>query len=97
MARKTQAKEAILTARDTIRGFLVGWVVEPLIKILETVRHGEDGTLAIMGSQSLKSDLDVGGAVLTPRIVDQYLPSHRAWNVWWQSLVVTRMVTTRSK
>jgi nuclear-control-of-ATPase protein 2 len=46
-------------ASDTIRGFFVGWVVEPAVKILETVRHGEGGSLAIMGRESLKSDFDV--------------------------------------
>lgn len=51
-------REYIATAKETIRGFVIDWVVEPCLKILETVRHGDD-TLAIMGKESLKSDLDV--------------------------------------
>lgn len=45
------------TAQDTIKGFVIDWVVEPCIKILETVRHG-DQSLALMGKASLSSDLD---------------------------------------
>lgn len=43
-------------AGETVRGFVIDWVVEPVRKILETVRHGDD-SLAIMGKETLKSDL----------------------------------------
>jgi nuclear-control-of-ATPase protein 2 len=46
-------------ARDTIRGFFINWVLEPAVKIFETVRHGEGESLAIMGRESLASDFDV--------------------------------------
>lgn len=46
-------------AKETVRGFLVDWVFEPVRKILETVRHSEGGDMRIMGTESLKSDLDV--------------------------------------
>lgn len=45
-------------AVDTLRGFVVDWVVDPCMKILETLRHG-DSSLALMGRESLKSDFDV--------------------------------------
>jgi nuclear-control-of-ATPase protein 2 len=45
-------------AVDTVRGFVVDWVIDPCIKILETLRHG-DSSLALMGRESLKSDFDV--------------------------------------
>ncbi|BGP13680.1 hypothetical protein JCM10213_002248 [Rhodosporidiobolus nylandii] len=41
---------------ETVRGFVVDWVVEPVKKILETVRGGE--TVGLMGRESLRSDLD---------------------------------------
>ncbi|GAA93400.1 uncharacterized protein L969DRAFT_96075 [Mixia osmundae IAM 14324] len=44
-------------AIETVRGFFIDWVIEPVGKIIQTVRHG-DSELAIMGTQSLKSDLD---------------------------------------
>ncbi|KAK4705974.1 nuclear control of ATPase protein 2, partial [Phenoliferia sp. Uapishka_3] len=46
------------TAGDTARGFIIDWVVEPIKKILETVRHGDDGAMALMGKESLRSDLE---------------------------------------
>ncbi|GAA5911094.1 hypothetical protein JCM6882_006874 [Rhodosporidiobolus microsporus] len=46
------AKETV----ETVKGFLVGWVVEPVKKILETLRGGE--TVGLMGRESLRSDLD---------------------------------------
>lgn len=46
-------------AKETIRGFLVDWVFEPVRKILETVRHSKGGDMSLMGKESLRSDLDV--------------------------------------
>lgn len=46
------------TASETVRGFVVDWVIEPVRKILETVRHGDDGAMALMGKESLRSDLE---------------------------------------
>ena len=45
-------------AKETIRGFAIDWVIDPFLKILATLRHG-DSSLAIMGRESLKSDFDV--------------------------------------
>ncbi|GAA5978343.1 hypothetical protein JCM10908_004322 [Rhodotorula pacifica] len=42
---------------STVRGFLIDWVVEPVRHILETLRGGEEGGIALMGRESLKSDL----------------------------------------
>lgn len=44
--------------KETAEGFLMDWVIEPTKKIFETLRHGEDGSLSIMSSESLKSDFD---------------------------------------
>ncbi|ORY61909.1 ATP synthase regulation protein NCA2-domain-containing protein [Leucosporidium creatinivorum] len=46
-----------LEAGETIRSFLVDWVVEPVRGILETVRGGEGTGMTLMGKESLKSDL----------------------------------------
>ncbi|KAM0756588.1 NCA2-domain-containing protein [Meredithblackwellia eburnea MCA 4105] len=46
------------TAKETVQGFLIDWVLEPVKKILETVRHGDDTAMALMGKESLKSDLE---------------------------------------
>lgn len=42
---------------STVRGFLLDWVVEPVRHILETLRGGDEGGIALMGRESLKSDL----------------------------------------
>lgn len=42
---------------STVRGFLIDWVVEPVRHILETLRGGDEGGIALMGRESLKSDL----------------------------------------
>ena len=42
---------------STVRGFLIDWVVEPVRQILETLREGEEGGIALMGRESLQSDL----------------------------------------
>lgn len=42
---------------STVRGFLIDWVVEPVRQILETLRGGEEGGIALMGRESLQSDL----------------------------------------
>ncbi|GAA6003126.1 hypothetical protein JCM10207_001761 [Rhodosporidiobolus poonsookiae] len=49
---KRLARETV----ETVRAFVVDWVVEPVRKILETVRGGE--TVGLMGRESLRSDLD---------------------------------------
>ncbi|KAJ3275368.1 SCF ubiquitin ligase complex subunit cdc4 [Terramyces sp. JEL0728] len=42
---------------DTVKGFVNGWVLSPLKDMLKIIRH-KDPKLAIMGKNSLKSDLD---------------------------------------
>ncbi|GAA5911153.1 Nca2p [Sporobolomyces salmoneus] len=43
-------------AVETTKRFVIDWVVEPVKKILDTVRGGE--TMALMGRDSLRSDLE---------------------------------------
>ncbi|KAJ3319968.1 Nuclear control of ATPase protein 2 [Boothiomyces sp. JEL0866] len=42
---------------DTAKGFVNGWIFTPLKEMLKIIRH-KDSKLAIMGKNSLKSDLD---------------------------------------
>lgn len=45
--------------KETAIGFIKDWLIEPTKKILETLRHGENGdNMRIMSSESLKSDFD---------------------------------------
>lgn len=48
--------QALVDAKETARGFFVSWVVEPVSKILDTIRG--KGGLSLTGRQSLASDLD---------------------------------------
>lgn len=47
---------ALQDAKETVKGFVLGWVVEPVTNIINTVRG--KGGLALTGEQSLASDLD---------------------------------------
>lgn len=62
----------LTTAQETVRGFLVDWVVEPVTKILQTVRHGDQTALALMGKESLRSDLDSLERMVVAFGKDQY-------------------------
>jgi len=42
--------------KDAVRGFVVDWIIQPIIQIYETVRHKE-GRLGIMGSAALSADI----------------------------------------
>lgn len=48
----------IMNAFDTLHSFWDSWIVNPVLDILKTIRHKES-KLAIMGSLSLASDLEV--------------------------------------
>ncbi|MCO5613828.1 hypothetical protein L7F22_068106 [Adiantum nelumboides] len=43
-------------AKETIRGFIVNWVYDPCIKLLDTIRTGDEGGM-IISPESLNSDL----------------------------------------
>jgi nuclear-control-of-ATPase protein 2 len=50
--------DLISNAKETFKGFVQGWVVQPVLSILDTIRHGQtENSLAIMGKASLDSDL----------------------------------------
>ncbi|GAA5927719.1 hypothetical protein JCM1841_006019 [Sporobolomyces salmonicolor] len=55
-ANRQSLTKYALDAAETGKRFVVDWVVEPVRKILETVRGGEG--MAIMGRESLRSDLE---------------------------------------
>lgn len=47
---------ALQDAQETVKGFVTGWVIEPVTNIINTVRG--KGGLSLTGQQSLASDLD---------------------------------------
>lgn len=49
-------KAKLKEARDTVQSFLIGWVWEPCVGLLDTIRHGNEGSV-IMSRESLASDL----------------------------------------
>ena len=55
---KDALKEAIANGKATIRGFFIGWVYEPAMKLLETVRQGEEASGLLVSKASLQTDLD---------------------------------------
>lgn len=71
---RASIKQYYELAKETARGFLVDWVVDPCVKILETLRHG-DSQMAIMGRESLKSDFDSLERMVADFAKDQKLPA----------------------
>ncbi|BGP29902.1 Nuclear control of ATPase protein 2 [Rhodotorula toruloides] len=51
-------RQYALDAASTVKGFLFDWVLEPVRKILDTLRGGSADEVALMGRESLRSDLD---------------------------------------
>ncbi|EJU03141.1 NCA2-domain-containing protein [Dacryopinax primogenitus] len=47
----------ILDAKETVRVFLISWVIEPIMDILKTIRTGE-GEVKVVSPEGVKSDLD---------------------------------------
>jgi nuclear-control-of-ATPase protein 2 len=47
-------------AKETIRGFITGWLMEPLKEVLRTIRGGElEGRGGIVRTESVRADLEV--------------------------------------
>ncbi|GAA5830250.1 hypothetical protein JCM3766R1_002840 [Sporobolomyces carnicolor] len=60
---------------ETTKRFVLDWVVEPVKKILDTVRGGE--TMALMGRDSLRSDLESLERMVVDFARDEYRLSDR--------------------
>lgn len=56
---------------DTVRAFFLNWVVSPLHTVYNTIRHDPNSTVALMGKQSLMSDLDSLERMVTDFVVQQ--------------------------
>lgn len=59
-------------AKETLRGLLIGWVWEPCVQLLETVRHGGDDAAVIVSRESLNSDLSSLERMVASFTKDQY-------------------------
>lgn len=57
--------------QETVRSFLIGWVWEPCMQLLDTVRHGNEGSV-IMSRESLASDLQSLERMVTDFTADKY-------------------------
>lgn len=58
-------------AQETVRSFLIGWVWEPCVKLLDTIRHGNEESV-IMSRESLASDLQSLERMVTDFTADKY-------------------------
>lgn len=47
---------SLIDARETFYGFITGWVLRPIEDILQTLKAGDRGTLAIISDESLQSE-----------------------------------------
>lgn len=56
--RKAEIITWIQDLGSTVRDFWLNWVVEPMKKIIGTIRHDKDSEVAIMSKESLKGDRD---------------------------------------
>lgn len=46
-------------ARETVRGFVEGWLIEPLLGVVRTIRAGGKGEVLVRG-EGVAADLEVG-------------------------------------
>jgi nuclear-control-of-ATPase protein 2 len=59
-ASRTSLEEVARDAAETLRGFVMGWLVEPLRDVLRTVRSGSSGETAVLiRREGVLADLDV--------------------------------------
>ncbi|KAL5596696.1 hypothetical protein BROUX41_006612 [Berkeleyomyces rouxiae] len=56
--RKAELIEWVQDLGHTIKDFYFNWVVEPITKLVRTIRHDEKSEFAIMSRDSLKADLE---------------------------------------
>lgn len=56
---------------DTVKAFFLNWVVSPLHTVYNTIRHDPNSTVALMGKQSLMSDLDSLERMVTDFVLQQ--------------------------
>lgn len=56
--RKAEIIQWIRDLGSTARDFWLNWVIEPLKKIIGTIRHDKESEVAIMSKESLKGDRD---------------------------------------
>ena len=54
--RKAEIKQWIQDLGETTRDFWFNWVVEPVRKVIGTIRHDKDSEIAIMSKESLQGD-----------------------------------------
>nr|BAK01113.1 predicted protein [Hordeum vulgare subsp. vulgare] len=57
--------------QETVRSFLIGWVWEPCVGLLDTIRHGNEGSV-IVSRESLASDLQSLERMVTDFTKDKY-------------------------
>ncbi|GAK63655.1 NCA2-domain-containing protein [Moesziomyces antarcticus] len=57
--------------KETVRSFLIGWVWEPCVGLLDTIRHGNEGSV-IVSRESLASDLQSLERMVTDFTKDKY-------------------------
>ncbi|TKY87206.1 hypothetical protein EX895_003883 [Sporisorium graminicola] len=58
-------------AQETVQSFLIGWVWEPCVELLDTIRNGNEGSV-IMSRESLASDLHSLERMVTDFTADKY-------------------------
>ena len=56
--RKDQVTSWVLDLGVTARDFWANWVVEPMRKVIGTIRHDENSEIALMSRDSLRADLE---------------------------------------
>ena len=58
VSRQVELKQWLQELGATAVDFWANWVVEPVRKIIGTIRHGEDSEVALMSRSSLKADME---------------------------------------
>ncbi len=62
-SNRESIRTSLVDAKETIKGFWVQWVVEPVKDILNTVRTGGESGPRVISREGLKSDMDVSTTI----------------------------------
>jgi len=75
VSRQAELKQWLQELGATVVDFWANWVVEPIRKIIGTIRHGEDSEVALMSRSSLKTDMESLERMVVDFAVDNPLTS----------------------
>lgn len=76
VSRQKELTTWVEESAETFKGFWKNWVIEPVYKILATIRHDEGSEVALLGKKSLAADMNS-----LERMVVEFAQDNPQWAV----------------